>query len=389
MSTENQRKTKVQLEVELEGLHQKVAQLEAVRAEGIAVREDQQSAQEYAETLIQSSLDMIIAVDKHRRIMEFNKAAERTFGYRKEEVLGQSIDLLYAHPSQGVEVYTTTVRSGDFNGEVLNRRKNGEVFETYLSASVLRNAKREAVGVMGISRDITARKALERQRTEMLTLLTHDIKSPLGGILACAELVLEGVQKRGLAEEEDLIERLRSNVFMIDALVTNYLDFSRIEAGHLTLLKRPVCLQDVVRRVGLQYKTEAHRKGLEFKVEELVRPVTVEGDALALGRVVTNLVDNAVKFTPEGGRVTIRMKQQPEDGVVEVCDTGNRIGAGELSLIFEKYRRVTGSRQRAGSGLGLYIVKALIEAQGGRVTVESTVGQGSCFSITVPLSPEV
>ena len=303
-------------------------------------------------------------------------------------MLNQPIDLLYAHPPQGIQIHTTTLLSGGFTGEVLNRRKDGEVFEAYLAASVLHDAKGKVVGIMGISRDITSRKALERQRTEMLTMLTHDIKSPLGGILACAGLVLEGVQKHGLAEEEELVERLRSNVFTIDALVTNYLDFSRIEAGHLTLVKRPVSLPDIVRRVGLQYETAARRKGIKFKIEEAARTVSVEGDALALGRVVTNLVDNAVKFTPEGGRVVVRIKQHMEEGIVEVSDTANGIGAGELPRIFEKYRRVVGSRQRDGSGLGLYIVKALIEAHRGRVTVESTVGKGSKFCVMLPLTPQ-
>ena len=387
MSVKSQQENKSQLEADIRQLRQKVDQLKTALADTPKGQADRQAAPAYAETLIQSSLDMIIAVDEKRRIVEFNKAAERTFGYQKEEILGQPIDLLYAHPPQGMQVHTTTLRSGGFTGEVLNRRKDGEIFEAYLAASVLHNTNGEVAGIMGISRDITSRKALERQRTEMLTMLTHDIKSPLGGILACADLVLEGVQRHGLSEEKELVERLRSNVFMIDALVTNYLDFSRIEAGHLTLVKRPVCLQDIVRRVSLQYETAARRKGVAFTVDEPARPVTVEGDTLALGRVVTNLVDNAVKFTPEGGCVRVDITQQAEEGTVEVSDTGNGIGAGELPLIFEKYRRVVGSRQRDGSGLGLYIVKALVEAHRGRVTVESTVGRGSSFSVILPLSP--
>src|SRR5262245_24317543 len=132
--------------------------------------------QEYAATLINSSLDMIIAVDVHREIVEFNRAAEQTFGYRKAEVLGQPVDLLYANPSEGVQVHTNTLGEGGFTGEITNKRKNGEIVYVYLSASVIRDAQGRVVGVMGISRDITERKRAEARLAELVVQLqqSHD-----------------------------------------------------------------------------------------------------------------------------------------------------------------------------------------------------------------------
>ncbi|RMF88785.1 MAG: PAS domain S-box protein, partial [Nitrospinota bacterium] len=127
------------------------------------------AAKEYAENLINSSLDMIISVDLDRRIIEFNRAAEQTFGYRKAEVLGKPVDILYADPVEGRRTHQRALRIQGFTGEITNRRKNGETFSSYLSASVLRNGAGEVIGVMGISRDITQSK---RTETELKRLVT-------------------------------------------------------------------------------------------------------------------------------------------------------------------------------------------------------------------------
>jgi PAS domain S-box-containing protein len=125
--------------------------------------EELRASQEYAQGIINSSLDPIIAVDTERRIVEFNHAAEETFGYRREEILGQHVDLLYADPGEGLETYRTTIAQGRHTREVMNRRKGGELFPAYLSASLLHDAQGQLVGVMGISRDITERKRAERE----------------------------------------------------------------------------------------------------------------------------------------------------------------------------------------------------------------------------------
>ncbi|MCS6926762.1 MAG: sigma 54-interacting transcriptional regulator [Candidatus Binatia bacterium] len=134
-------------------------------------RADEWNAHDYAEILINSSLDMIIGVDARRRIMTFNPAAERTFGYRREEVLGKSVDLLYADAAEGVQVHGQAFARGGFTGEIRNRRKNGEIFYSYLSASVMRDPQGQVVGVMGISRDITEQKQTEAKLAELVTQL--------------------------------------------------------------------------------------------------------------------------------------------------------------------------------------------------------------------------
>jgi two-component system phosphate regulon sensor histidine kinase PhoR len=303
-------------------------------------------------------------------------------------VIGQSVDILYAEEVLGQQVHIRMMSEGKFTGEVLNRRKNGEAFPSYLSASRMQNAEGKLIGFMGVSRDISERKQLDQQRAEFLAMLTHDIKRPLGSILACAEMVLEGVKAHGLKDEEELLERLRGSVTTIDSLVTNYLDFSRIESGALTLIKMPLVIERVLQRTRLQYEAEARRRHVRLEVDPTPDNLVVEGDMLALERIFANLVHNALKFTPAGGVIRITTTLRQNMAIITVADTGVGIAPEDRSLLFEKYRRSAAQRQREGTGLGLAIVKALVEAHKGRVEVESAPGQGSRFSIYLPLCGE-
>ena len=166
-------KTKEQLIAELTEVRQRVSTLEAGQDQA---EEALEMSQDYARSIIESSLDMIIAVDMNRRIVEFNKAAEETLGYCRQEVYGKHVDLLYANPEEAPKVHQLIVENGQCVREIQNRHKNGKVFPTFLSASVWRNARGEQVGVMGISRNITERKQAEetlRQRNRDLELLNR------------------------------------------------------------------------------------------------------------------------------------------------------------------------------------------------------------------------
>lgn len=382
---DDSRKTKLELVEEVGKLRLQVAELREREALRGSVEETRQAAKDYADTLIDSSLDIIIAVDVNRCIVEFNAAAEHTFGYRREEVIGQPVDLLYAEGVLGQQVHARMLAEGKFTGEVLNRRKAGEIFPSYLSASSMWDPAGKLIGFMGVSRDISERKQLEQQRAEFLAMLTHDIKKPLSSILACAEMVLDGVKAHQLTEEEDLLERLRSSVTMIDSLVTNYLELSRIEAGSLALIKMPLDIDRVLQRVRQQYETEARRRRIRLEIASTPGAVEVDADLLALERVFANLVYNALKFTPAEGLVRVSVTKQGDSAVITVKDTGSGIAPEERPFLFEKYRRFAMQRQREGTGLGLAIVKAMVEAHQGRVEVESTPGQGSCFSVYLPL----
>lgn len=225
---------------------------------------------------------------------------------------------------------------------------------------------------------------LERERADFLAMLTHDIKNPLGVILGCTEILMEEAQERASGEELHFLERLQSNAMLVHSLVANYLDYSRSESGHLTLNKRLLDLGALLLRTVQRYEAEARRRvlTLDLKLAQDVSPV--EGDPLALERVFANLLHNALKFTPEHGHISINMTAANGGIAVSILDTGCGIAPEEMSLLFQRYRRTSTTRHREGTGLGLFIVKALVEAHGGTIDVQSTLGQGSCFTVFLP-----
>jgi PAS domain S-box-containing protein len=346
------------------------------------------AAKEYAETIIQSSGDMIISVDANRSVSEFNPAAERTFGYSKAEVLGRPVDQLYADTETSAPIREALRQSGKYTGEVMNRRKDGSVFPSSLSASLMRDADGKVVGVMGISTDITDKKALERQRADFVAMLTHDIKNPLASILGYVDLLVEETAGRRTPEEDDFLQRMKDNVLTISALISNYLDLAKVDAGQLVLHKTAQSLGELLQRMVTLHGSVArrHRLTVTVSVEEDLPKIV--GDRSALERVFSNLLRNALKATPETGRIDIRAWRREKGRAicVEIQDTGPGIAPEEMPLLFERYRRTMASRHHEGTGLGLFIVKTFVEAHGGSVEVDGNWGQGACFRVILPTS---
>ncbi|MBW1909753.1 MAG: PAS domain S-box protein [Deltaproteobacteria bacterium] len=193
-------KTKEQLIIEIKALHKQIADLEAlVEIRHTQVEEKLKAVREYSQNIIDSSNDMIISVDNDRRIVEFNRAAEENFGYRKEEVLGKHVSMLYKDPGDG-EIRSKKARdSGEMVSEITNVRKDGSTFPAFLSATVLKNTAGEVIGVMGISRDMTDRKRAEEERLqrerlegvlELAGAACHELNQPMQTISIYLELIL-------------------------------------------------------------------------------------------------------------------------------------------------------------------------------------------------------
>jgi signal transduction histidine kinase len=252
--------------------------------------------------------------------------------------------------------------------------------------SIIEDRDGTPIGFQAMCRDISVRKILEQQRADFLAMLTHDIRNPLSVIGSYAELLRPVVQEFG--EREDIlgVQRIENNARTVNALITNYLQLSKIEAGHLQFEKQPVQLNVLLQTLELQYAQDAQlrRIHLQFALQDDL-PLAV-ADTSATDRILANLLHNALKFTPERGCVTVRSFLDEEEIGVSVTDTGPGIGSPELLTIFDKYQKAQAGQQREGSGLGLFIVKTFTERQGGRIEVQSSVGQGSCFTVFLPVA---
>ena len=375
-----------------------------------------QAAKEYAETLINSSLNMIVSVDADRNVVEFNRAAEEAFGYSKAEVLGEPVDLLYADPSEGSQVSSAILTQGQFTGEIGNRRKNGEIFYSYLSASVVRDANGNIVGGMGISRDITERKRAEeslresnrrleealaelkatqqqvlqqerlRALGEMASGIAHDFNNALSPVVGFTEVLLD--RPEYLDNKEKVTRYLKMvNTSAQDAanVVRRLREFYRNRDEEELLL--PINLNELVEQVIMltqpRWKDQALASGVTIRVEtDLQNVARVTGNESELREVLTNLILNAADAMAESGRITLRTRSDGTHVVLEVTDTGTGMTEEVRQRCLEPFFTTKGKR---GTGLGLAMVYGIIRRHQGTLSIESEPGRGTTIIIRLPV----
>ena len=204
-------------------------------------------------------------------------------------------------------------------------------------------------------------------------------------LIGYADYLQQEAKQHGVVKSVEALPWIKSSGLTILSLVNNYLDLSRIEEQPLTLERELVGINDLLQRIGQQYEGEALHRKITFVLSLQSKLPWIEGDAVAIDRILSNLVYNALKFTPPEGKVTVSSALRGSEVMVTVDDTGPGIAAEEIPLLFEKYRRAVGSRRKEGLGLGLFIVKTLVERHGGRIEVESVVGSGTQFRVVLPL----
>ncbi|MBI4515736.1 MAG: HAMP domain-containing histidine kinase [Deltaproteobacteria bacterium] len=236
----------------------------------------------------------------------------------------------------------------------------------------------------GRRREAAEARALEQAKTELLASISHDLRGPLSNAENYALLLLEGDCGALSDKQRDFTARLHANLRRVTSLVTNCLDASRIEAGRLRLQRTPLQFNEVVSDTLQVEGTQAAAKGISIErdIDPTLPPIT--GDMMHLGRVVANLLGNAVKYTPKGGHVRVRTRIADHGVCLDITDSGPGIEPGEQGTIFDKFERLQSGRHSPGTGLGLFIVKNIVSAHGGSVHVHSVLGGGATFTVWLP-----
>jgi signal transduction histidine kinase len=269
------------------------------------------------------------------------------------------------------------------------------VFTTLLCQNHRQTIKRqqqltESLMVSNENLEQTRDQALtaSRLKTELLAKVSHELRTPLGVILGYAEMMQRGVFGPLSGEQHASVNRIIEGSDYLTKQVNELLDQARLEAGQLKLNTSVFVLADMVNQVQVQMQALAQAKGLNLKTEIAADlPQRLSGDPVRLQQILANLVGNAIKFTKNGSVCVSIYKLYTSQWAMQVSDTGPGIPVEAQSLIFEPFRQVDGSdtRQHSGAGLGLSIVKQLVALMGGQVTLESQVGQGSTFTVMLPL----
>ncbi len=379
--------------------------------EDVTERREAELALAQLAAIVQSSDDAIVAIDLDGVITSWNQGAEHLFGYTAQEAVGQPVTMLT--PPEGIEAEKNILermwageRINHF--ETLRRRKDGSEVGISLTMSPIRNVRGEVIGASRIARDVTERKRVEeairvayeqelaaraeseqasRLKDEFLATVSHELRSPLNSILGWSRML----SAKRLDEEESTraLEVIYKSARAQNQLIGELLDVSRIITGKLRLDVSMVDLIPIIEAAMdiVRPAAEAKKIGIISSLDPAAGPVS--GDADRLQQVVWNLLSNAIKFTPAGGEVAVRLEREDESVTITVSDNGEGIEPEFLPFVFDRFRQFEGgtARPSGGLGLGLAIVRHLVELHGGTVSAASRGrGQGATFRATLPLA---
>lgn len=255
------------------------------------------------------------------------------------------------------------------------------------NCSKINNFEGELEGYIFILRDISVYKEIEKQKETFIATLTHDLKTPIRAESIALELLLKGNFGELNKEQEKMIrETLYSSKFMfnmLDVLLSKY----KYENGEVILNKENLDINDLIKTNYNELKYLAETKNQQVIFDFTGEKLVIQADSLEIKRVITNLLSNAINYTPENGKIIIRTEIYNNEARVSFIDNGKGISEEDISRIFNKYMSSAKRFRQVGTGLGLYVTKQILEAHGGMILVESEEGKGSKFTFSLPLVP--
>lgn len=365
--------------------------LEDVEAE----KEKVEEAKSKNEALLASIGDGIFATDTQKRIMIVNRSAEEMLGWREQEAIGKDLFRVVTVVDEKGDVLPRNdrlvqlaLRTGKktSNSTYSYVRKDGTTFPVAVTASpVVLNKK--IIGAIIVFRDITKEKEMDRAKSEFVLLASHQLRTPLSSLNWYIEMVLEEEVGKLTPDQKKYLEKISHSSRRMTTLVDALLNVSRIEMGTLSVQPKPIYVQEIAKEVVGEFAALIEQKRLKFKTHYDDMPViNVDPDLTRI--IFENLLSNAIHYTPEKGDVTLTVTKRVSDVLITVADTGYGIPKQEQNKIFTKLFRAENIKEidTDGTGLGLYIVKAIVELARGKVWFESTENKGSVFYATIPFS---
>ncbi|MGD0232026.1 MAG: ATP-binding protein [Syntrophorhabdales bacterium] len=325
-------------------------------------------------------------VDREGIIVDFNPAAEAITGYLRSEVAG-GLHLELLHGSKDFHacpffghVFHDQEQSVDTEGTLI--RKDGRPISITVTSAPLFDTSGAFIGGAEIFRDVTETKRLERERSNILSMFVHDMKNPLLVAHGFMGRLLEGKQKQDERKAQDYLRTVLDEIVRLERLVSDFLDFSSIQ-GREVLTLSSFDLNEVVRKQVGRQAIAAEEKDVKIAFGHGPGSAAmIRADRSRIERVVANLLENAIIYNRPGGSVVVTVTETEKNVFIKVSDTGIGIGKDDLPHVCDVFYRADRSRQ--GTGLGLAVARRIAESHGGTITVDSTLGKGSTFLVTLP-----
>jgi signal transduction histidine kinase len=327
--------------------------------------------------IVQKSTDGIIVVDREGFVRFVNPATEAIFKRKAGDLVNELFGFpVAAETAVELDLVSSGGKIGTGEMRVVETEWEGEL--AYLATV----------------HDITERKQaeeklreLDRMKSELVSNVSHELRSPLHSIRGFTKLILQGKVPDPEVQGE-FLTIIDMQAEHLGVLIDDLLDMSRLESGRFSIKKRLLSIKDIVRDSVKSARSLAGRKSLEITEDMPAVLPEIEGDWERLKQVMFNLLSNAIKFSEKGGSITVKAEDRGSELMVQVIDHGIGIPGEAMPHLFERFYRAKDTMARGGTGLGLYISKQIVEAHGGRIWVESKLGEGTTFYFTISKSPQ-
>jgi two-component system sensor histidine kinase VicK len=383
------RSAKMLLEQDVE-LHQAYSKLEEEKKSVSAERNK-------LALILSGVTDAVIAVDLDHRIVTFNKAAEELTGYPASQAIGKPISRLIKISEKSKIIPKQTycpINTNTQEGIVFSKEgvqlisAHGQKVFVNLVCGQIKEGRRANLGGIITLHDVTEERQLEEMKLDFVSMAAHELRTPLTAIRGYLSVFIEE-NKNKLGEEQKMfLNRISISTEQLIALVENLLSVSHVERSSLTLNVERVNWPQIIKKVINDLMIRAKEEQLKLIFTEPKKPFPkVEVDPLRITEVLNNLLLNALTYTPAKGKVQVWLESDGNNLITHIKDTGQGIPREALPHLFTKFFRVSGKLEQGskGTGLGLYIAKAIVEMHGGKIWVESKLGKGSTFSFSLPI----
>jgi PAS domain S-box-containing protein len=345
--------------------------------------------QQQTQAIIQFMADGLLLIDDQGVIVTCNPALAMMLGMKSDEIVGQKVDSPNLHPNLASITATTTrrARTGVLAKEVAVETPRPRTLQIFSTTMVDDN--QNPIGEVRVVHDVTRERELEQLKDDFMSTISHELRTPLFSIQGFVQILLENEEELDAVTREEFLTIIQSQTVQLSEMVNNLLDASKFDEGKLKFEQKPVEIRELMHQTMLKLRGFAHQQKIDLLPQLPDTLPSIIGDKERLEQVLTNLIGNAIKFTPEGGQVTITGSMPDDKILVEVKDNGIGIPLEVQEQIFSRYYQVAEKSEgvKRGSGLGLYIAQQIIKGHGGHIWVESggVPGQGSTFRFTLPL----
>jgi len=364
---------------------------ELLRLEREKNLQDIASEKSRIKTIVNCMADGVIVTDRKNRIVLINPAATRILSIDDAELNGKPLS--FCVKDEGLnQLVEGFFRGGEpsyaaISREITIEKEKGKEIFLRAHAAPVRNEEGEILGSVIVFEDITCLKELDRMKSDFVAMVSHELRTPLIAISQQISVILEGIAGEISEKQRELLIRAKERNRELITMIKNLLDLSKIESGQIVQYKEPINVNVALKKIINLMLPQALEKGIALEFEPYEPLPLINADVNNMEGVFTNLIGNAIQYTLQGGKTIVRSGVKGEYVKVEVIDTGIGIAQEDLPKIFDKFYRVKTEQTRkiVGSGLGLSIVKGIIEAHLGLIEVESELGKGTTFTVFLPI----